>query len=420
MKNSRLKMEMMPRATWRMWMLFAILTVPVWIMPSLALGRPQPIMPKAMSKATDNDGYPASAGGDRRYEYISSFTVVPEGEFYKVTVKVICPKLYNSGGTFPDYSGTPESVGVWIDWNGDKIWDSSEQVLFSEVSNYSDILANNRILYFRKTVQIPGGSVGTQIKARAMLGWGTSMTDPSRYSWRWGDVSDVWLTLGVEPPSIYGVKVGPFADWNFSEGASAKGVRGATKAGTPSINNVKTLDNCVVLSKKMGPQPVRPVFKIRVKDRLAGNYVCRALGQTFPIWDKPVKVFTENGIQYGLYTSFEGAPHDYEGDVPDLHPEKWSLVSRKTYGAKKLDIEIQWTTTIGGKVQTQTKSETFEYFVFFDPFETKSSAGGTQFWYLLWKDVLPGLSDFQYQPKGPLPLMAGLTQPYRRFIDEVP
>ena len=44
--------------------------------------------------------YPTSIGGDKSYEYISSFVVdVTEDGYYKVTVKVVCPKLYNSDGT---------------------------------------------------------------------------------------------------------------------------------------------------------------------------------------------------------------------------------------------------------------------------------------------------------------------------------
>ena len=179
----------------------------------------------------------------------------------------------------------------------------------------------------------------------------------------------------VEPPSIYGVKFGPYATWDFT------GV--AAKAASRATLSKKTLDNCIVLSIATPMQPLKPLIKIRMEDRAKGNYACIIEGKVYSIDAQPVRPIVENGVTYGLY----GA----EDAIVDLTGK--DLLSTSTYGAKKLEIGLIWTVGSGNNSVSKSKYETFDYFVFFNPLEV---VGGQQLWYPLWKDMLLGMSEFEY------------------------
>lgn len=84
-------------------------------------------------------------------------------------------------------SGCTEHLKVWIDWDGDGIFEDEEQVV-----NHKQYYAQESTTQTFSSISIPPDAVATTY-LRAALGWGH---DPEPVgTWSWGDVEDYQMTL---------------------------------------------------------------------------------------------------------------------------------------------------------------------------------------------------------------------------------
>lgn len=162
--------------------------------------RPSPPQPKALAAQTIVSGagsYCASIGGSTFYESISSVDVTQNGNTLTivVTVYIANPTGCTAGNPCPVYDDSPESVNVWIDFNGDGVFEAQELVLAQQGSGYLNINYNGD-MQFIATIDVPQGAVANT-KLRANLAWGYDATDPCTYSWAWGNVVNQAVTLNV-------------------------------------------------------------------------------------------------------------------------------------------------------------------------------------------------------------------------------
>ncbi|MGE5402051.1 MAG: GEVED domain-containing protein, partial [Ignavibacteriales bacterium] len=149
-------------------------------------------------------GYCESKAGSKTFEYIKSVNVVEGGQdLLDITVEIYItnPGKCVAGKSCPTYDANPENVNVWIDWDGNNKWETSqnELVLDEHLKSYS-IGFNNHIMTARRTgIKIPIGAK-RPTWLRANLGWGTDPADPCKESWAYGDVKDypVLWNLRVE------------------------------------------------------------------------------------------------------------------------------------------------------------------------------------------------------------------------------
>ena len=354
---------------------------------------------RKMKKTSQNDAdklllaagnsYPESVGGSVEYEYISSFTVTPTNGYYKVTVKVLCPLLYDADG-YPGYGGTYEYVNVWIDWNGDYSWSNSERVMAKSSANYKKILADNRMLYFETTVKDVSTVSGT-FNARAMLGYGYNPNDPTTYSWVWGDVKDVPVTFGFDPPTIAAIAIGPDADVTTDETLSNKillGAKsssdywmGADKGVNPAINQY----NVVIAGRSNN---VSVGIRVKKSDRDKPGFNCKALifdGKkklgTYEIPAEPYYTKVENNVTYGYYHV--------------KVPKEFKLSTKQSdYGKKELRVKLDCTNS---KVKVSSKEQTYAYYVFYPkdhPVEHKGK--NVPMWYKMWSAFVTDLDRFEF------------------------
>lgn len=167
------------------------------------------------AKAASAPGYPRQGSARNCCEYISkaTFTKLETGEM-KIAITVSVPGIlsfddttvYWDHGLISTKGEYSEHVHVWIDWNGDKKWSTSEMVMASSQKDYR-ALSNNKTLNFSKTIKIPSGAVG-ETYARVLLAWGDNISDPEASSWQWGDVTDkVVYPSAYQQPSILNVKL---------------------------------------------------------------------------------------------------------------------------------------------------------------------------------------------------------------------
>lgn len=350
-------------------------------------GRPAPMAGVRRERpkgewAKDTQSYPTSIGGNKSYEYISSFVVdVTEDGYYKVMVKVVCPKLYNSDGTYPSYSGEAEFMNVWIDWNADFSWDSSERVLAMEVTDYDDVLANNRIIYYRATVK-PQATASGIVKARAMLGWGYNPSDPTTYSWSWGDVKDVSVNLGCEPPRIYSVAIGQYADsapLGLSKNAKAK-------ADDKGINK----NNSVLAGTSA---PFYPYILIRKQDRESGHFFYSARLES-DAFEKPIAFQIAATTPY--YVTHAGTVYGYYSSNAQITVPTKTTIKPSDYGKKKGTLIVNYTSANMGLSQIR---EDFDFYVFFKhdkDVRLTSSGNVVPMWYAMWGRIISGLNKFSY------------------------
>ncbi len=142
-----------------------------------------------------------SSGGSHSYEYISSVDIEnlsPVSLRLNINIFLVNPDGCTTANPCATYDSSPEYVNVWIDWNGDKAWDSSEQVIAAVGTGYQTISYSGD-MYFSSTVAVPGNAVAGQTYCRVMLGWGTNPTSPALESWTWGDVQDYVVDIAGRP-----------------------------------------------------------------------------------------------------------------------------------------------------------------------------------------------------------------------------
>lgn len=134
--------------------------------------------------------YCPSTGGSTNYESISSVSLIRGQNNMTITVDVYIanPTGCSTGNPCPEYDDSPEYVNVWIDWNGNGVWEPQEQVMDEAGTGYLN-LNYQGTMTFTKVVPIPPNVV-FPTKLRANLGWGTDPNDPCLESWSWGNVMD--------------------------------------------------------------------------------------------------------------------------------------------------------------------------------------------------------------------------------------
>ena len=155
-------------------------------------------------------GYPMRGSAKNCCEQITgaTFKKLDSGEMeIRITValpglkKVDDTTVYWDHNLISEKGKYSEHVRVWIDWNGDKKWSSSECVLTDSQKDYK-ALSNCKTLNFKKRVSIPANAV-PETYARVILSWGDDISDPTAKSWMWGDVTDSVVHPGVyQPPKI--------------------------------------------------------------------------------------------------------------------------------------------------------------------------------------------------------------------------
>ena len=280
--------------------------------------------------SSGSSSYPVSVGGSKQYEYISSVTITPKDGYYKITVKVICPKLYDAAG-YPGYGSTLEYVNVWIDWNGDYSWSDSERVMAKSSANYKKILADNKILYFETTVKDASTAGGT-FKARAMLGYGYNPTDPATYSWTWGDVMDVDVSFEDAEPEIYGVTIGAFASAGSISGGNAN-------AAVSGVNPKVNANNAIIAGRDNYIYP-----EIKINRKYADSILANSNYKVIVSVDG--EEIAKGTIGYGPYMGIQE-----NGEWFDIYPVvdesgntlKWNppvVADKSKYGEKRLAVRL--------------------------------------------------------------------------------
>ena len=341
--------------------------------------------------------YPASVGGDKSYEYISSFTVTPKDGYYKITVKVICPKLYNGEG-FPGYGNETEFVNVWIDWNGDYSWSASERVMAKSSANYKKILADNKILYFEATVK-DASTVGGTFRARAMLGWGYNPTNPTTYSWAWGDVMDKAVSFSIETPEVAAIAVGPYADVAASGLSSSKGA-------VVGVNKKINGNNAVVLGRKNN---ISVGIKVKKADREKSGFNYKAIVTVndkrlgpFELSNTPYSTEKKNGVEYGYYYLNCQLEYPSQEEIP---------TTLGSYGKKTMTVQLD---CADPNVDMCSVPQAYDYYVFYpanhqktikQTVHVKSNTGGyniktedvsVPMWFIMWREFIKELKQFEY------------------------
>jgi len=332
--------------------------------------------------------YPESIGGAKGYEYISSFTVTPKDGYYKITVKVICPQLYNAEG-YPNYGGETEFVNIWIDWNGDYSWSASERVMAKSSANYKKILADNKILYFEATVK-DASTVGGTFKARAMLGWGYNPTNPTTYSWAWGDVMDVGVTFKFEPPQLYSFRIKPSASVSVPESSNVAQMEGSKSP---------TKDNMVLAGEDAY---IELYVKVRIADRNSPNffhavrvenmYFDDVIEKSGRLAQTPDEVDGEYGL-YKVRNSLNGELMWYRGSNR-IHEDA------KYYGEQCLKVTVN--------CEGFDICQVPHYFPYYRYYpakwlvalsateKAKYGASMVPMWFYMWKEFITELEQFHY------------------------
>jgi hypothetical protein len=158
-------------------------------------GRPAPQQANLsglIAPASTAPGYCSSVGGYTSYEYISAIDVVynPDGTMQiKTHVYIANPSGCTTGSACPVYDTSPEYVNVWIDWNHNNVWESSEKVVDAALTGYANINYHGDMSY-AKLVTPPENAVSGPTWLRSNVGWATDPNDPCLYSWTWGNVLD--------------------------------------------------------------------------------------------------------------------------------------------------------------------------------------------------------------------------------------
>ncbi len=147
--------------------------------------------------------YCESSGGSTTFEKISSVNVVEKpGNLLDITVDVYIanPTNCKSGESCWAYDSSPEHVNVWIDWNGNKVWEPYEKVLNADLTGYKNINYGGTMTA-KATVEIPPDAV-KPTWLRANLGWGHDPEDPCETGWTYGNVIDQQVLWNIRVKKI--------------------------------------------------------------------------------------------------------------------------------------------------------------------------------------------------------------------------
>ena len=148
------------------------------------------------STTTLPDDYCPSYGGSTSYESISDFSYAKNpSNTITITVNIYIanPTGCTYGDPCPEYDSSPEYVNVWIDWNGDKVFDNSEKVIDDALTGYLNINYRGTMVSSH-VVSIPDDAVN-HTTMRANLGWDYDPNDPCYLYWTWGNVVDKIISI---------------------------------------------------------------------------------------------------------------------------------------------------------------------------------------------------------------------------------
>lgn len=179
--------------------------------PEEARGRPS-AEPPVRAAASSAPGYCPSSGGSTQYEGITGVTLTPQpGGTMRLVVQVYIanPKGCTAGKPCPSYDPSPEYVNVWIDWDGDKTWEASEQAMDQAGTGYLNINYRGAMTFIQQFT--PPAVITSPTWLRANLGWASSGTEPNstpcKSSWSWGSVLD--QQVHISAPAIEEITVSP-------------------------------------------------------------------------------------------------------------------------------------------------------------------------------------------------------------------
>jgi hypothetical protein len=156
----------------------------------------KPIFSNSLKIMSSPGSYCFSAGGSTLYESISSVTTLKDKSqlIIAVDVYIANPTGCSAGYPCPEYDTSPEYVHVWIDFDGDGVYESQEKVMDEAGTGYLN-LNYHGYMTFIKSVVIPAGAV-PKTYLRVNLGWGENPENPCQAYWTWGNVYDKEVTLG--------------------------------------------------------------------------------------------------------------------------------------------------------------------------------------------------------------------------------
>jgi len=92
------------------------------------------------------------------------------------------------GSPCPEYDNSPEYVNAWVDWDGDKVFETNEKVLDQAGTGYANLNYSGR-MSFHKRVTVPDDAASS-VYMRVNLGWDHDPNDPCEQYWTWGDIED--------------------------------------------------------------------------------------------------------------------------------------------------------------------------------------------------------------------------------------
>ncbi|MBK6765236.1 MAG: T9SS type A sorting domain-containing protein [bacterium] len=169
---------------------FAMLTL---VGVALAQRTLPPINPGSDSRNTP--GYCNSTGGSTSYEAISNVTWEISGSTisFQVDLYIANPTGCTAGNPCPEYDTSPEYVNGWVDFNGNQVWEPSEQVINLALTGYTNINYSGTMTGYAQATIPPNAVQVTYL--RVNLGWGFDPQDPCTPTWSWGNVLDYQITF---------------------------------------------------------------------------------------------------------------------------------------------------------------------------------------------------------------------------------
>jgi hypothetical protein len=157
-------------------------------------------------KQSSATGYCTSSGGSTQYEAIRSIDLTPNPDgtyLLEVDVYISNPTNCKPGEPCSSYDPSPEYVNAWIDWNGDKTWDSSEKVMDAALTGYGSI---NYYGTMTAVTQFSPPDPSTVTKdptwMRVNLGWRHDPDNPCEETWTYGNVVDKEFS-----PAVVDIKI---------------------------------------------------------------------------------------------------------------------------------------------------------------------------------------------------------------------
>jgi len=155
-----------------------------------------------LKKSFSAPGYCESTGGSTYYESISSVQVIEKpGNLLEITVDVFIanPTGCVSGEPCEIYDAHPENVNVWIDWNGNNLWEPHEKVLDAALTSYN--INYGKTMTAKASVEIPSSAV-RPTWLRANLGWDYDPENPCQANWSYGNVVDQQVLWNIKVKEI--------------------------------------------------------------------------------------------------------------------------------------------------------------------------------------------------------------------------